>query len=200
MRARDGTKCPACGVVRLATGVGRAAAGQLFLLVRAPTAIHADFRALGQKGRAGRPRQALGKAGAIDKVDVAVELGADRLPDPPWWMHHLIFLAAPVALRCVAPVVVGDEFRFGTLLRQSSAADGPNLETVPATAELPEVRRPSGSAVAFALRGQLMAHRHRGVGLVVAPARDYGDGAAGHQLADKNDGAPPALVLSAAAH
>src|SRR5262245_25872757 len=170
--ARDGTKCPTCGVVRLATGVGRAARGQLFPLDQAPTAIHADFRALGQKGRAGGPRQALSKPGAVDKVDVAVELGADRVPDPPRWMHHLIFLATPVALRCVAPVVLGDEFRFGTLLRQSGAAGGPDLEIVPATAELPEVRRSSGGAVAYALQGQLMAHRHGGVGLVVAPAGD----------------------------
>src|SRR5690242_10774108 len=73
-------------------------------------AVYGNRRSLRQECRLRRRTQRCIELGAVEFGRIAGEPRLAGLPEPPGNVFHTIFEAAPVALKCVAPIMLGDEF------------------------------------------------------------------------------------------
>ena len=98
-------------------------------------------RPLGQKSGSRRTPQHSCNTPSIQPFDVALKLSSTIGPDSPRRMRHLVFHAATVWLRRIAPVMFGDELLVRPVFRQFGFALCLDLDGALGAVGFPAIRR-----------------------------------------------------------
>src|SRR5579863_1242652 len=89
--------------------------------------IYRHRRSIREERRHRRALQRAGEIRSVQSLGINVERGVHDVPDSPARMAHLIFHRPAIALRRVAPIVLGDEFFRGARGYVMGLAHGLNL-------------------------------------------------------------------------
>src|SRR5262245_11081193 len=106
----------------------------------------------------------------------------------------MIFNGAAILLSRIAPVMLGNEFLFGSSNRVTRLAAGHKLDVIFLARQSPAIRH---TVKLFGTDGQRfypVAHWQRNVVFVVEIARDKRNRASGNQFSDENDASTPPVA------
>src|SRR5262245_4882514 len=157
---------------------------------------HADLGPIGQECRGRRPVQAVGELLSVQAGGVPFQARLEGRPRAPARVLDLIFQGASAPAARVTPVVLRDEFLLATGRDLARVAPRGDTDLVLSPVEPPAVRHLAYGRVALAGNSDAVTHRDGDVVLAVEDPGCHGDGGAGHQLLDENDGAAPAVACA----
>ena len=108
---------------------------------------YADGRAVGDECGIGAALQNSREFRTIENIGISINASTCRCPNSPGDMHYLVLIAASVALRGIAPVMLGDELFQASLFWLDGRFWGLCVQAAPLAVELPLIAGGDGGAV-----------------------------------------------------